>query len=52
MFKKTLVLLDGSKLAEEIIPYITDACAGKDHEVELLQINTSYITIAPPQSIH
>ena len=52
MFKKTLVLLDGSKLAEEIIPYITDACSGRDHEVELLQINTSYITIAPPQSIH
>jgi nucleotide-binding universal stress UspA family protein len=52
MFKKTLVLLDGSKLAEEIIPYITDACSRPDSEVVLLQVNTSHITIAPPQSIH
>lgn len=52
MFKKTLVLLDGSKLAEEIIPYITDACSGPDSVVELLQVSTSHITIAPPQSIH
>ena len=52
MFKKTLVLLDGSKLAEEIIPFVTDACSRPDSVVELLQVSTSYITIAPPQSIH
>jgi nucleotide-binding universal stress UspA family protein len=52
MFRKTLVCLDGSKTAEEVLPYIIDSCARQDIELVLLQIITSHITIPPPQSIH
>jgi nucleotide-binding universal stress UspA family protein len=52
MFKKTLVCLDGSKLAEEAIPYIINACHQPEGELVLFRVITSHITIPPPQSIH
>jgi nucleotide-binding universal stress UspA family protein len=52
MFKKTLVCLDGSKLAEEAIPYVINACHQPEAELVLFQVFTSHITIPSPQSIH
>jgi nucleotide-binding universal stress UspA family protein len=52
MFTKTLVCLDGSKLAESVIPYVINACCQPETELVLFQVITSHITIPPPQSIH
>jgi nucleotide-binding universal stress UspA family protein len=52
MFKKTLVCLDGSSLAEEILPLIVGQCIGLKNEIILLQVITAHITIPPPQSTH
>ena len=52
MFKKALVCLDGSKLAEEILPYAAEACMLSENEIILLQVIATKITIPPPQSIH
>jgi nucleotide-binding universal stress UspA family protein len=52
MFRKTLVCLDGSKLAEEVIPYLLEACPVSGSEVILLHVISGDITISPPESIH
>jgi nucleotide-binding universal stress UspA family protein len=52
MFKKTLICLDGSKLAEEVLPYIVDSCSASGTEIVLLSVITSHITIPPPETIH
>ena len=52
MFKKTLICLDGSKAAEEIIPFIMESCPVSGSEVILLHVSSSALTIPPPQSIH
>jgi nucleotide-binding universal stress UspA family protein len=52
MFNKTLVCLDGSKLAEEILSYVFGHCLGLGSEVVLLNVITAHITIPPPQSTH
>jgi nucleotide-binding universal stress UspA family protein len=52
MFKKILVCMDGSKLAEEILPYVIESCSGHENEVILLQVITAHITIPPPESTH
>jgi nucleotide-binding universal stress UspA family protein len=52
MFKKTLICLDGSKLAEEILPYATEHCLGFKSEVILAQVITAHLTIPPPESTH
>jgi nucleotide-binding universal stress UspA family protein len=52
MFKKTLICLDGSRLAEEILPYAAEHCLGLKSEVILLQVITAHITIPPPESTH
>jgi len=52
VFRKTLVCLDGSKLAEEILPYVANTCSTLGTEVVLLHVYTSRITIPPPQTIH
>jgi nucleotide-binding universal stress UspA family protein len=52
MFKKVLICLDGSKLAEEIVPHVVDSCSILGTEVVLLHVTTSHITIPPPQNIH
>jgi nucleotide-binding universal stress UspA family protein len=52
MFTKTLVCLDGSKLAEAVLPYVINACCRPGTEIVLFQVTTSHITIPPPQSIH
>jgi nucleotide-binding universal stress UspA family protein len=52
MFRKTLVCLDGSKIAEEVLPYLISVCAHQDNELVLLQVITTHITIPPPQSMH
>lgn len=51
MFKKVLVCLDGSALAEEIIPFALEQCHSET-EVILLKVITAYITIPPPESSH
>jgi|WetSurMetagenome_2_1015567.scaffolds.fasta_scaffold404097_2 nucleotide-binding universal stress UspA family protein len=52
MLRKTLVCLDGSKLAEEVIPYLFEACPESGAEVDLLHVISADITIPPPESIH
>ncbi len=52
MFQKTLICLDGSKLAEEILPYAADHCQGFKSEAILLQVISTHITIPPPESTH
>ncbi len=52
MFTKTLVCLDGSALAEEILPLVIGQCIGTEKEVVLLKVITAHITIPPPQSTH
>lgn len=52
MFTKTLVCLDGSKLAEQILPIVAESCHAGDNEIILLQVVTSEITIPPLQSTH
>ena len=52
MFKKTLVCLDGSALAEEILPLVIGQCIGLEKEVILLKVITAHITIPPPESTH
>jgi nucleotide-binding universal stress UspA family protein len=52
MFKKTLICLDGSKLAEEILPYAVEHCLGLKSEAILLQVISAHITIPPPESTH
>jgi nucleotide-binding universal stress UspA family protein len=52
MFRKTLVCLDGSKLAEEILPFLLESCPQPASEIILLQVITAHITIPPPESTH
>ena len=52
MFQKTLICLDGSKLAEEILPYAAEHVQGFKGEAILLQVITAHITIPPPESTH
>jgi nucleotide-binding universal stress UspA family protein len=52
MFRKTLVCLDGSKLAEEILPFLLESCPQPASEVILLRVITAHITIPPPESTH
>ena len=52
MFRKTLVCLDGSKLAEEVIPYLLEVCPESGSEVILLNVISADITIPPPESMH
>ena len=40
MFKRILVYLDGSKLAEGIIPYVVEQAKGFNSKVFLLKVNT------------
>lgn len=50
MFNKTLVCLDGSKLGEEILPYVIGHCLGLKSEIILLRVITAGITIPPLES--
>jgi len=52
MFEKTLVCLDGSPLAEEILPLVIGQCMGLEKEIILLKVIPAYITIPSPQSTH
>ena len=52
MLDKTIVCLDGSKLAEEILPYVFKHIAGPESEVILLRVFSAHITIPPPGSTH
>jgi nucleotide-binding universal stress UspA family protein len=52
MFSKTLVCLDGSKMAEEIVPYVTGPCQALKAEVILLHVLNTRITIPPLQTMH
>jgi nucleotide-binding universal stress UspA family protein len=51
MFKKVLVCLDGSPLAEKILPMVMGQCQ-LGSEVILLRVITAHITIPPPESTH
>jgi nucleotide-binding universal stress UspA family protein len=52
MFKKILVCLDGSKLAEQILPYVIETGMRFKSEIVLFQVVTADITIPPPEDIH
>lgn len=52
MFKKVLVCLDGSKLAEQILPHVIESRSGNEGEVILLQVISDHITIPSPESTH
>jgi nucleotide-binding universal stress UspA family protein len=52
MFRKTLVCLDGSKLAEEVLPHLRESCSIYDSEVIMLYVSRSDLIIPAPQSIH
>jgi nucleotide-binding universal stress UspA family protein len=52
MFNRILVCLDGSKLAEEILPCVMDAYSGKEREFILLEVIADHITIPSPESTH
>jgi nucleotide-binding universal stress UspA family protein len=52
MFDKILICLDGSRLAESILPVAAENFLPLKSELVLLKITNSYITLAPPQSVH
>jgi nucleotide-binding universal stress UspA family protein len=52
MFKRILVCLDGSKLAEQILPFAIETSMRFKSEIILFQVVTADITIPPPESIH
>jgi nucleotide-binding universal stress UspA family protein len=52
MIRKILVCLDGSELAEEILPYILESSPPPGSEVVLLHVTAASITIPPPESTH
>jgi len=52
MDNKTLVCLDGSKMAEEILPFVAESCRLSKSEIVMLQVITTHITIPPPESMH
>lgn len=49
MFKKILVCLDGSSLAEQILPYATEEAVHFDAKTYLLQVVTMPATISGPE---
>jgi nucleotide-binding universal stress UspA family protein len=51
MFKKILVCLDGSKLAEQVLPYATDVALGCGSKMVLLQVVASGVSISPGVSV-
>jgi nucleotide-binding universal stress UspA family protein len=52
MITKTLVCLDGSKVAEEALPFAIDFSLACRAEVILFRVTLGGITIPPPESIH
>ncbi|HEY76131.1 MAG TPA: universal stress protein [Thermoflexia bacterium] len=38
MYRKVVVLLDGSELAEQVLPHVTEIVRGRDSEVHLLSV--------------
>lgn len=47
MYKKILVCLDGSSLAEQVLPYASDEAKRFNSKLVLLQVITSRVTIPP-----
>ena len=47
MFKNILVCLDGSALAEQILPYVTDEAGLHKSKVTLIQVVPSPVTVTP-----
>jgi nucleotide-binding universal stress UspA family protein len=52
MLEKILICLDGSRLAEQILPLAIESCQHSKSKAVLLQVVTSEITLSAPQSIH
>jgi nucleotide-binding universal stress UspA family protein len=52
MNSKILICLDGSKLAEEVLPYVTGQCQAFQAEAILLKVLATRITIPPLQTMH
>jgi nucleotide-binding universal stress UspA family protein len=52
MFKKILVCLDGSKVAEQILPYVIESSMRFKSEIILFQVVTADLVIPPPEDIH
>jgi nucleotide-binding universal stress UspA family protein len=52
MFEKILVCLDGSKAAEQILPYAIEPCFRFGSSIVFFRVVTTEITVPPAQSIH
>ena len=52
MFERVLVCLDGSALAEQMLPVAAENFAGHKSELILLKVVNSDLTLASPQSVH
>jgi nucleotide-binding universal stress UspA family protein len=52
MFERVLICLDGSALAEQILPLAAENFAPIKSELILVSVLRSDITLAPPQSVH
>ncbi|HHS97552.1 MAG TPA: universal stress protein [Chloroflexi bacterium] len=48
MYRKVVVLLDGSELAEQVLPHVADIVRGRDSEVHLLSVAP---VVAPPIAV-
>ena len=48
MFEKILVCLDGSELAEQILPYAVEEARRFQSQVVLLQVVHEHVIITPP----
>jgi len=48
MYKKVVVLLDGSELAEQVLPHVAEIIRGRDSEVHLLSVAP---VVAPPMAV-
>lgn len=53
MYRKVVVLLDGSELAEQVLPHVAGIVQGRDSEVHLLSVAPSVLpTMAPGVEIY
>jgi nucleotide-binding universal stress UspA family protein len=47
MYRKIVVLLDGSELAEQVLPHVAEIIRGRDSEVHLLSVSPVVVPAVP-----
>ncbi len=53
MYRKIVVLLDGSELAEQVLPHVAEIVRGRDSEVHLLSVAPVVVpTVAPAVEVY